>query len=133
MPTFLNRALADQLQLFNPNSTEDCNSLRGLAADYLRSHPEEFCPFLGLELGDAEFETYCDNVASLTKAEWGGQLEIKALSAVLQRPILVYSANAPVLRMDDSGGQGDSTPLSVTYHKHYYTLGEHYNSVMPVS
>jgi OTU domain-containing protein 6 len=117
-----------------PSTEEDFNTLRGVAADYLRAHAEDFCPFLGMELGDPEYDAYCAKVASLTEAEWGGQLEIKAISAALQRPILVYSANAPVLCMNDAEASlEDVPPLRITFHRHYFALGEHYNSVMPMS
>lgn len=127
-------AIADQLQVLSIGSKEDHNTLRGIAAGYIRAHPEEFCPFLGYEMGSTEFEEYCDKVASLTDAEWGGQLELKALSAALHRPILIYSADAPVLCMNDADVPvGTNNSLKVTFHKHYYALGEHYNSVEPVS
>lgn len=69
-----------------------------------------------------------ENVAS---AEWGGQLEIKALSECLQRPIFVYEANAPVVKMGEEfyNPHSPEQPIRLTYHKHYYALGEHYNSV----
>lgn len=99
----------------------------------MRSHPEDFCPFLGLESSDPEFESYCAKVASATQAEWGGQPEIRALAAALQRPIHIYSADAPVVRMCEEVGDADAAaPLCITYHKHYYALGEHYNSVTRV-
>jgi OTU domain-containing protein 6 len=46
----------------------------------------------------------------------------------------VYSATAPVLKMGEEfsepGGAGGGTgPLRLSYHKHYYALGEHYNSI----
>jgi OTU domain-containing protein 6 len=127
------RAVADQLVLHGASDApHDFNALRAVAASYMRSHPEEFCPFLGLELGDSEFDAYCDKVASPTAAEWGGQLELKALCAALQQPILVYSADAPVLRMSEQSVPADAAPLRVTFHRHYYSLGEHYNSVTPV-
>ena len=75
---------------------------------------------------------------------WGGQLEIQALSLALHRSIEVYSADAPVLVMnaeasstegddsdsDDDSGSATSPPLRVTYHRHYFALGAHYNSVV---
>ena len=85
----------------------------------------------------------------------GGQLEIQALSRALQQSIVVYSADSPVLSMgpEDQGHEreevgaragtgveaeeGDAgrrrrPPLRVSYHKHYYALGAHYNSVVPL-
>ena len=63
-------------------------------------------------------------------AEWGGQLELRALCHVLQTPIVVYSSTQKPVTMDGAGfTQGKA--LKLTYHEHYYTLGEHYNSVEP--
>ena len=105
-----------------------------MAADYMRLHADEFCPFLGLEKGDPEFAVYCDKVASTTQSEWGGQLEVKALSAALQLPIEIYSADAPVVFMNDVvvATKDKDVSLKITFHKHYFALGEHYNSVMPL-
>jgi OTU domain-containing protein 6 len=58
--------------------------------------------------------------------EWGGHLELRALSEGLNKCIVVYSANQPVLVL---GEEGDAIRLS--YHLHYYSLGEHYNQVVP--
>jgi len=122
------RAIADQLQFTGSPHSEDHQSLRGIAAAYIRNHAEDFSPFIGVEAPSPEFDAYCDKVASLTDAEWGGQLEVKALSAALNVPILIYAADGPVVTMDESGSSS-SKPLRVTFHKNYYTLGEHYNSV----
>lgn len=81
-----------------------------------------------MEAPSREFDAYCDKVASLTDAEWGGQLEVKALSAALNVPILIYAADGPVVTMNDADSSS-TKPLRVTFHKNYYTLGEHYNSV----
>ena len=125
-----NRAVADQLT-FNGVGTEDHKSLREIAARYIQTHAEEFCPFLGLEPTDPAFEAYCDKVASETQAEWGGQLEVTALAAALQMPIHVYSADAPILVTNGFTAAESTTavPLKITYHRHYFALGEHYNSV----
>jgi OTU domain-containing protein 6 len=64
---------------------------------------------------------------------WGGQIEIQALSEALKTPIEVYAADQDVLTMGElyGGALGNGLqPLRVTYHRHYYTLGEHYNSVV---
>ena len=129
--------------------------LRELAAAQILAHAEEFCPFLGLpvpsqhsseqtapgqqqEEAKQALEAYCARVASPVLAEWGGQLEVRALAGALGRPIHVYSADAPLLRMEPLGTPGtfveglaenSPSPLRLTYHKHYYALGEHYNSV----
>jgi OTU domain-containing protein 6 len=139
----LYRAVAHQLStLPQLSSYHDHNALRGLAAAHIRAHAEDYSPFLGMEAGDAEFVEYVRKVASLTDAEWGGQLELKALAAALQLPIHVYAADAPLLRMEagtdtdtasDTASTADAVPLRVAYHRHYFSLGEHYNSTVTAS
>ena len=126
------RSLADQLQFSKIKSLDldedmDFVRLRQLAAAYLRGHAEEFAPFLGMEAASIEFEEYCAKVDSVTGAEWGGQIELRALADALERQIHIYDSTTPLLVM----GQDfpDSNPLKLTYHRHYYSLGEHYNSV----
>jgi hypothetical protein len=106
--------------------------MRELAANQMRSHREDFEPFLNGDGKDGQadsFETYCDKVASPIAAEWGGQLELQALSAALQRPIWVYDALQPTVTM----GEGGSEPIRLSFHRHFYSLGEHYNSVVTKS
>jgi OTU-like cysteine protease len=144
---YIPRAIADQLNtmwLHAPESRgtdtapggldyqHDFSSLRASAASYLRSHGEEFAPFLGLSPTDDEFLTYCNNVESVLNAEWGGQLEINALCLSLQRAVMVFSADAPLLVMGENFLKADRLPLKIAYHRHFYALGEHYNSVTPV-
>ena len=110
----------------------DFISLRALAATYLRANAEDYAPFLGMLPDDSEYHLYCDKVASVTDAEWGGQLEIRALCSALHRKVVIYSAESPVLTMGDDTVSDESLPsLQVAYHQHYYALGEHYNSVVP--
>ena len=134
------RSIADQLdsswlvdgKASHADKKHDFISLRILAATYLRANAIDFAPFLGMLPEDNEYQMYCDKVASVTDAEWGGQLEIRALCFALHRKITIYSADSPVLTMGDDTGSDESLPsLQVAYHQHYYALGEHYNSVVP--
>lgn len=87
----------------------------------------------------SSFDQYVDRVRS--SSEWGGHLELRALSEGLKRPILVYSASQPKLVLgedyydnvdhDDAVAGGEHAPILLSYHLHYYTLGEHYNQVVP--
>lgn len=105
--------------------------MRATAAKYIRDNADDFTPFLGLLSTDPEFDEYCKKVESATLAEWGGQLEIKALCASLLFKVRVYSATAPeVLMGEEVVGAVDT--LNVTFHKHFYALGEHYNSVVAI-
>lgn len=126
------RSLADQLKFSKIESIDLCDDidfarLRQIAAAYLQSHSEDFAPFLGMDAASIEFQEYCAKVESVSGAEWGGQIELRALAAALERQIHVYDSSTPLLVM----GQDfpDCNPLKVTYHRHYYSLGEHYNSV----
>jgi OTU domain-containing protein 6 len=62
-------------------------------------------------------------------SDWGGQLELRALAMALQVPIHVFSAENDVIRMGEEFETTNNLPLQLTYHLHYYTLGEHFNSV----
>ena len=59
-----------------------------------------------------------------------GGVQIQALSRVLQRPIHVVQATGPVVATGDHYGP---PVLSLSYHRHAYRLGEHYNSLHPAS
>lgn len=124
-------AIADQLQ--QKQREFDVKSLRCQVADYLRKNRDEILPFLikeGTEdtYNEEEYMAYCLRVESTS--EWGGHTEIRALSDVLSSPIEVIQADGAnvVIGENLSGSQ-----LIVTYHRHAYGLGEHYNSVVPAT
>jgi len=118
--------LVHQLAQLDQSST--VADLRKRTAKELLENKTDYSPFLsnpstGEMLSDSEFETYCNKMAS-TPA-WGGQVELQALSIVLQRPIEVVQAEGPTMVV---GEQFTKQPLVLTYHRHAYGLGEHYNS-----
>ncbi|KAK1931905.1 Deubiquitinase OTUD6B [Phytophthora citrophthora] len=133
-------AVADQMKQKNlpiQDEVAGFQYLRKLTSEYMLAHPDDFLPFMALDesapsLEDA-FTTYCSRVANT--ADWGGQLELRALACALRTPIEVFSAEGDVLVMGGEFVNEDdhSAPtLQLTYHLHYYTLGEHFNSVTPV-
>lgn len=71
-----------------------------------------------------EFGKYCDDIVNT--AAWGGQLELRALSHILQTPIEILQADAPPVIV---GEEYPRDPLVLVYMRHVYGLGEHYNSV----
>jgi OTU domain-containing protein 6 len=73
------------------------------------------------------FDDYVDRVRN--SAEWGGHLELRALSLALERPIYVYSVQSGTKPLEIDGGK-DKPPIRLSYHLHYYALGEHYNQVV---
>ena len=60
-------------------------------------------------LDEDGFEAYLDRIANT--AEWGGEVELRALMQVVGRPITVYSATAPEVRMGDGAFEGDPLRL----------------------
>ncbi|KAK2864618.1 hypothetical protein Q7C36_003772 [Tachysurus vachellii] len=105
--------------------------LRVQTAQYMRSHKDDFLPFLtnpstGEMYSAEEFEKYCSDVAET--AAWGGQLELRALTHVLQLPIEVIQADSATIVI---GEEYDKSPITLVYMRHAYGLGEHYNSVEP--
>ena len=70
------------------------------------------------------FLQHCDNIAST--AEWGGELEIQALSEKLQKRMIIYSVN---LGEKIVGENFEGSPIRLCFMQHAYRLGAHYNSV----
>lgn len=72
----------------------------------MRQHKDEFCCFLEEEV---DFDDFCSKVESsnggfvalLMRVEWGGQIELRAISMAFNRPIYVYSADSPVVIMGE--------------------------------
>ncbi|KAK1331907.1 hypothetical protein QTO34_007583 [Cnephaeus nilssonii] len=121
------RAIEDQLK------ERECPltvaALRSRTANYMQSHMEDFLPFLtNPNTGDMytpeEFGKYCDDI--INTAAWGGQLELRALSHILQTPMEIIQADSPPIVV---GEEYPNKPLILVYMRHAYGLGEHYNSV----
>nr|CAI5817284.1 unnamed protein product [Callosobruchus analis] len=126
-------AVNHQLQITG-RSTQSVNDLRKSTAEYLMKNKDDFMPFMCNELDESEivseeqFESYCKDVA--TTKLWGGQLELRALSNILMCPIKVIQATGPPTLQGESF---KGPELVLTYHRHLYRLGEHYNSTMPLT
>ena len=61
--------------------------------------------------------------------EWGGQLEITALAHARKACVTIFSADTPPLTTGEEY-KGRGLKIELAYHRHYYGLGEHYNSVV---
>ncbi|KAI9165090.1 hypothetical protein LWI28_007464 [Acer negundo] len=140
----LYRAVEDQLaHLSGGTSPYTYQKLREMVAAYLRYHASNFIPFYLSEnminddsdRSQAErFENYCKEVEST--AAWGGELELRALTHCLRKHILIYSGSFPDVEMGkeykSDGGSGlSNASIVLSYHRHAFGLGEHYNSVVP--
>lgn len=139
----LYRAVENQLLLHSNGAPRYSHQdLRQMAAKYMREHADDFLPFYLAE-GKADigpdpmksFEKYCEEMEST--AAWGGQLELGALTHCLKKHIVVYSGSFPDVEMgkeykSGSGGSGaGDASIRLSFHRHAYGLGEHYNSVIP--
>ncbi|XP_073273536.1 OVARIAN TUMOR DOMAIN-containing deubiquitinating enzyme 5-like [Primulina huaijiensis] len=141
----LYRAVEDQLA-FHSGGSSPCTyqELREMVANYMRKNASDYLPFfLSENAADGEsadsiterFEKYCRDIEST--AAWGGQLELGALTHCLKKPIMIYSGSFPDVEMgkeyQQSNGTGSSTKSSIllSFHRHAFGLGEHYNSVVP--
>lgn len=90
---------------------------------------EEFAPFCEYTDTAPDFAGYVDRVRN--SAEWGGHLELRALSIALNRPFVVYSAQSmEPLRIEETTHKENTEPIRLSYHLKYYALGEHYNKVV---
>lgn len=125
----LYNAVRHQLTLLKkpPMSIEE---LRAITADYILANRDDLINFMtnadGDCLSEQEFHEYVENVRN-TRA-WGGQIEIQALSNSLRCPIDVIQATGSIVQgVEKFKGK----PLVLTYHRHMYSLGEHYNSARP--
>lgn len=128
----LYNSIRHQLELHN--MVYSVEALRKIAADYIRANKDELICYMPSSRGDdimsqEEFDDYCNQVEN-TKA-WGSQIEIQALSNALKLKIEVLQSQG---RPTISGGEFPNAPhLIVTYHRHYLSLGEHYNSTRPLN
>ncbi|KAG0214824.1 OTU domain-containing protein 6B [Mortierella sp. GBA43] len=127
----LYNAISDQLvQHYNVEAS--VKELRRDTAEHMRSNPDDFMPFLTNKQGDImspeDFAEYCQDLEST--AVWGGQPELLALSRVHKVPIWVVQMGSPTVKLS-SDAYPTKTPLKVSYHRHMYGLGEHYNSLRP--
>uniref|UniRef100_A0A0N5A9B6 OTU domain-containing protein n=1 Tax=Syphacia muris TaxID=451379 RepID=A0A0N5A9B6_9BILA len=132
----LYNAIAHQMLSVSGNFEITGVDVRRKAATYIRAHEEEFLPFLtwedGSPIDEMEFEKYCFQVESTSEkgGQWGGEPELRALSNVLERKIEVLQ---PEGRATIFGEQySEKKPLVITYHRHAYSLGEHYNSTVAI-
>lgn len=110
------------------NVEKSVQGLRDATAEHMSRNSEDYLPFLETVDGSSKaFKVYCDTIKNT--AAWGGQLELRALSKALKVGIEVYSADMPLVTMGKA--EGSSPRLKLAYHRAYYGLGEHYNSLVP--
>lgn len=118
-------AVSHQLSLYG--RAIGCKEVRRVASDELRSHRERYESFVEYTQDTPDFDSYA--CALETTGMWGGSLELEALSRALGVRIEVLSAES-----DYSFGPPDQGQvLLLSYHRHQYSLGAHYNSLVKSS
>eukprot|EP01080_Neovahlkampfia_damariscottae_P001086 gene1086-10605_t len=124
----LYRAISDQLQ----EKDLDYLKVRKLIADELRKNGNEYMPFLESSNGDMmnenEYKIYCDKVEK--SSEWGGQVELKAAVIVFKRQIKIFTADSQPIMMGEEFEKNGT--LNLSFHRKFYSLGEHYNSIIKI-
>jgi len=129
----LYRAVEHQLNVAN-DSDEDLShqDIRNKTSRFMLENAEDFMPFLTNDNGDLmskkDYEIYCTKIAK-TK-EWGGHLELTAISRITRRSIHIYQANNNRPIIIEPPSKTDKKPILLSFHKHLYHLGEHYNSLI---
>jgi len=113
--------LFSSFALHFPKATAD--DLRREAVLYMMSHPDDFEPFVDLEMYPNGFADYCMRMGKSTT--WGSQLEIQALSQSRKVNVYVFQTGGlstiKMVNFDPSTAQC----VTVSYHD-----GQHYNSVL---
>lgn len=128
----LYNAVSHQMAL-NKNLNLNVSYLREITANYIECDKDNLLPYMtnpetGDLLTDVEYQKYCDDIRNTSA--WGGEIELKALSTMLKVPIEVLQADGTLSIL---GEEYEGDPLIITYHRHLYSLGEHYNSTVPLS
>ncbi|CDO96507.1 unnamed protein product [Kluyveromyces dobzhanskii CBS 2104] len=104
----------------------DIYSLRSLSSSYIRENRDDFIPYLFDEntMTVKDVDEYTKTMEST--AQWGGEVEILALSKVLDCTISILMSGRSTYKINEAGKNPE---LKLVYYKHSYTLGEHYNSL----
>lgn len=107
---------------------------RLVTSEFLKNNKDDFIPYLshpdtGDMLTDQQFDEYCYQVAN--SVQWGGEIELRALSHVYKIPIKVIQAEGSDITIGIEYTNCNKT-LIIVFHRHMYGLGEHYNSVCPI-
>ncbi|KAJ9104795.1 hypothetical protein QFC19_003936 [Naganishia cerealis] len=149
-------AIADQLHLLGLTKSPTYTATRRAAAQYLADNADAFMPFVasvhGEDMAGATddgmmtpegYREYCKRVEQ--SGDWGGEIEIQALSKYYNIPIHVIQHGPPHIishtPVDEGSGPltaeqaklaGDKV-VRISYHRRMYGLGEHYNSLRPAA
>ena len=96
-------------------------AVRAKTSQFISQHPDDFEPFL-----EEPIDEYTNKIKHT--AEWGGQLELQAIARAYEIDINVLQADGRVEKID-SGRESETDAIWLTYYRHSFGLGEHYNAL----
>ena len=106
------RAISDQM-----TGSENMHSeYRNLACEFMSNNSEDFAPFVE---DDQTFESYISSMKNTST--WGGNMELQALSLVLEVNIKIHMVDRPIWEIKNNNAWRF---IHLSYHD-----GDHYNSV----
>lgn len=94
---------------------------REVTASYIAANAEYFTPFL-----EEPLDRYVQTIRQT--GEWGGHIELLALARAYGRDINVLHSYGKVDTIE-CGSSTQVDPLWLSYYRHNFGLGEHYNSL----
>jgi OTU domain-containing protein 6 len=103
------------------NASYPYKAVRAKAARFISEHPADFEPFL-----EEPIDQYTNKIQNT--AEWGGQLELQAIARSYGIDINVLQADGRIEKIE-SGSDSETEPIWLTYYRHSFGLGEHYNAL----
>ena len=125
-------AVADQLSLagipLGPESDAELKedqryrTVRKAAAGYIEAHPDDFVAWL-----EEPLEDYVHKIRDT--AEWGGHLELLAISKTYNVEICVLQNGTPQTIEPGTDASSELEKIWLAYYRHGFGLGEHYNSL----
>lgn len=131
----LYRAVVHQLSLADDSDERlTLREIRDKTSQYMLDNADNFMPFLSTDQGDMmsmnEYKNYCARIAKTN--DWGGHLELTAISQFTKKPIHIYQADTRSPLVIEPQVKSVKRPILLSFHKHLYHLGEHYNSLVEV-
>ncbi len=96
-------------------------AVRAETARFISLHPIDFESFL-----EEPIDQYTNKIKNT--AEWGGQLELQAIARAYGIDINILQADGRIEKIES--GMGSKTEaIWLTYYRHSFGLGEHYNAL----
>lgn len=103
-------------------------AVRSATAGFIMDHSDDFAPFL-----EEPIQEYTRKIKLTT--EWGGQLELQAISRAYGVYINVIQGDGRIEKFEpgeDSESVDEPKTIWLAYYRHTYGLGEHYNALSKV-